>query len=240
MLEKMLDLKNTFEGKFLAVLMSVVLVMSMTNILAFAGNEGQKDGSKTESAPTDQVVGESDKEAVDEAVQHGESAAAKDADASKTTPSQPLVSTTVDEAVVTFETQNAFVSVKNQLLSGTMLTTELHKELRFTASADTGFELGAITAKNAANADVPVTTQDACLASRPSTSTAPWSCPLSPLRLSPMSPKLKPRLSPAIPRSSRARRTKRANPRSRNRKSPRPMSLKPPLPTKTSSRSKPT
>ena len=160
MLEKMLDLKNTFEGKFLAVLMSVVLVMSMTNILAFAGNEGQKDGSKTESAPTDQVVGESDKEAVDEAVQHGESAAAKDADASKTTPSQPLVSTTVDEAVVTFETQNAFVSVKNQLLSGTMLTTELHKELRFTASADTGFELGAITAKDAANADVPVTTQD--------------------------------------------------------------------------------
>lgn len=160
MLEKMLDLKNTFEGKFLAVLMSVVLVMSMTNILAFAGNEGQKDGSKTESAPTDQVVGESDKEAVDEAVQHGESAAAKDADASKTTPSQPLVSTTVDEAVVTFETQNAFVSVKDQLLSGTMLTTELHKELRFTASADTGFELGAITAKNAANADVPVTTQD--------------------------------------------------------------------------------
>lgn len=156
----MLDLKNTFEGKFLAVLMSVVLVMSMTNILAFAGNEGQKDGSKTESAPTDQVVGESDKEAVDEAVQHGESAAAKDADASKTTPSQPLVSTTVDEAVVTFETQNAFVSVKDQLLSGTMLTTELHKELRFTASADTGFELGAITAKNAANADVPVTTQD--------------------------------------------------------------------------------
>lgn len=160
MLEKMLDLKNTFEGKFLAVLMSVVLVMSMTNILAFAGNEGQKDGSKTESAPTDQVVGESDKEAVGEAVQHGESAAAKDADASKTTPSQPLVSTTVDEAVVTFETQNAFVSVKDQLLSGTMLTTELHKELRFTASADTGFELGAITAKNAANADVPVTTQD--------------------------------------------------------------------------------
>ena len=160
MLEKMLDLKNTFEGKFLAVLMSVVLVMSMTNILAFAGNEGQKDGSKTESAPTDQVVGESDKEAVDEAVQHGESAAAKDADASKTTPSQPLASTTVDEAVVTFETQNAFVSVKDQLLSGTMLTTELHKELRFTASADTGFELGAITAKNAANADVPVTTQD--------------------------------------------------------------------------------
>ncbi len=62
--------------------------------------------------------------------------------------------------MVTFETQNAFVSVKNQLLSGTMLTTELHKELRFTASADTGFELGAITAKNAANADVPVTTQD--------------------------------------------------------------------------------
>ena len=160
MLEKMLDLKNTFEGKFLAVLMSVVLVMSMTNILAFAGNEGQKDGSKTESAPTDQVVGESDKEAVDEAVQHGESAAAKDADASKTTPSQPLVSTTVDEAVVTFETQNAFVSVKDQLLSGTMLTTELHKELRFAASADTGFEPGAITAKNAANADVPVTTQD--------------------------------------------------------------------------------
>lgn len=165
MLEKMLDLKNTFEGKFLAVFMSVVLVMSMTNILAFAGDEGELPAVEGESTEQPEKAAEpvaeaSDEKVVDEAVQHGEGAAAADADASKTTPSEPLVSTAVDEAVVTFETDNAFVSIKDQLLSGTTLTTELHKELRFTASADTGFELGTITAKNAANVDVPVTTQD--------------------------------------------------------------------------------
>ena len=165
MLEKMLDLKNTFEGKFLAVFMSVVLVMSMTNILAFAGDEGELpvvEGESTEQPEkaAEPVAEASDEKVVDEAMQHGEDAAAADADASKTTPSEPLVSTAVDEAVVTFETENAFVSIKDQLLSGTTLTTELYKELRFTASADTGFELGTITAKNAANADVPVVTQD--------------------------------------------------------------------------------
>ena len=114
--------------------------------------------------------------------------------------------------MVTFETQNAFVSVKNQLLSGTMLTTELHKELRFTASADTGFELGAITAKNAANADVPVTTQDgvSSIAAEYVDSTLVVSVVAAAVVSD--EPKLKPRLSPAIPRSSRARRTKGQEP----------------------------
>lgn len=159
MLEKMLDLKNTFEGKFLAVFMSVVLVMSMTNILAFAGDEDEKDASGTGAAPSEQVVDDSDTKVVEEVVQHGEDAAAGDADAN-TVPTEPLVTTTVDEAVVTFVTSNAYVSVKGQVLSGTTLNTELHKELQFAASADTGFELGTVTAKNAANADVPVVTQD--------------------------------------------------------------------------------
>ena len=161
MLKDMLDLKNTFEGKFLAVLMSVVLVMSMTNILAFAGNEGgEGEEPAVETPPVEEVATDSDKQAVGEAVQHGEEAAAEDASVSPEAPSEPLVSTTVDEAVVTFETEYAFVSVKDQVLSGTALATELHKELRFSASADTGFELASIKAKNAANADVPVSTQD--------------------------------------------------------------------------------
>ena len=161
MLKNMLDLKNTFEGKFLAVLMSVVLVMSMTNILAFAGNEGgEGEEPAVEAPPVEEVATDSDKQAVGEAVQHGEEAAAEDASVSPEAPSEPLVSTTVDEAVVTFETEYAFVTVKDQVLSGTALATELHKELRFSASADTGFELASIKAKNAANADVPVSTQD--------------------------------------------------------------------------------
>ena len=168
MLERMLDLKNTFEGKFIAVFMSVVLVMSMTNIFAFAGNEGEQapaDETATEqpAKASEQAVDASDEQAVSEAVQHGTDAAASDAsdtNAPAATPSEPLVTTAVDEAVVTFEMENAYVSVKDQVLSGKTLTTELHKELQFSASADTAFELESITAKNAANADVPVTTQD--------------------------------------------------------------------------------
>ena len=168
MLERMLDLKNTFEGKFIAVFMSVVLVMSMTSIFAFAGNEGEQapaDETATEqpAMASEQAVDASDEQAVSEAVQHGTDAAASDAsdtNAPAATPSEPLVTTAVDEAVVTFEMENAYVSVKDQVLSGKTLTTELHKELQFSASADTGFELESITAKNAANADVPVTTQD--------------------------------------------------------------------------------
>lgn len=168
MLERMLDLKNTFEGKFIAVFMSVVLVMSMTNIFAFAGNEGEQapaDETATgqPAKASEQAVDASDEQAVSEAVQHGTDAAASDAsdtNAPAATPSEPLVTTAVDEAVVTFEMENAYVSVKDQVLSGKTLTTELHKELQFSASADTGFELESITAKNAANADVPVTTQD--------------------------------------------------------------------------------
>ncbi|WP_270295272.1 hypothetical protein [Eggerthella sinensis] len=160
-------MKNTFEGKFIAVFMSVVLVMSMTNIFAFAGNEGEQapaDETATEqpAKASEQAVDASDEQAVSEAVQHGTDAAsdASDTNAPAATPSEPLVTTAVDEAVVTFEMENAYVSVKDQVLSGKTLTTELHKELQFSASADTGFELESITAKNAANSDVPVTTQD--------------------------------------------------------------------------------
>ena len=67
-------------------------------------------------------------------MQHGADAAGSDSSASQ---AGPIVAPEVDEAVVTFEAEHAYVSVKDQILYAKTLTTELHKELKFAASADT-------------------------------------------------------------------------------------------------------
>ena len=99
-----------------------------------------------------------DKKAVEETVEHGTEAAESRDDVSAV--NAPIASTEVGEAVVTFETENAYVSVKDQILYGKTLTAELHKELKFVASADPGYEVSEIKAKNSASEDVAVTTQD--------------------------------------------------------------------------------
>lgn len=152
MLEKVLDLKNTFEGKFLAVLMSVILVLSMTNIMAFAGDTSQQDASASDASVPAETAPESSNALVNEP-------SAK-VPVSEPVVEAPALSPEVGEALVTFETENAYVSVNDQVLSGTTLTTQLHKELAFVAAPDSGFEIDSIKAHNAANAEVPVTTQD--------------------------------------------------------------------------------
>ncbi|MEA5020203.1 MAG: InlB B-repeat-containing protein, partial [Gordonibacter sp.] len=162
MLEKILDNKNTFEGKVLNVFLAVVLVLSLSNLSAFAQDGTQ--GSSAQTAGTQQSDGtiadgasSTNEQAVQGVLQHGSDAVAGDASAEQ---ASPIASSEVNEAVVTFETNHAYVSVKDQILYAKTLTTELHKELKFVASADTGYQVGEIKAKNSSNADVPVTTQD--------------------------------------------------------------------------------
>ncbi|BAK45772.1 Ig-like domain-containing protein [Eggerthella sp. YY7918] len=174
MLEKILDLKNTFEGKFLAVLMSVVLVFGMSNFAAFAeGDAGDSTSTPTEqpdpasedltsTPPAPDPNGETpgEQQVIQGTVQHGAEAGTNSGGVVVPPPAE---SNEVDEAVVTFETENAYVSVNDQTFSTptiTTLTTKLHKELKFVASPDTGFEIESVKAKNAAVAEVPITTQD--------------------------------------------------------------------------------
>ena len=150
MLKRILDLKDTFEGKFLAVLMSVVLVLSMTNVFAFAENEeltGQKAATE-ELAADEPAPAEADQPA------------AEPTDSLAGAPQAPLVTSTVNEAVVTFDAPYASVSVKGQAISGTALTTQLRKQLTFAANAIDGYEITSVTAKSASSADVPVVAQD--------------------------------------------------------------------------------
>lgn len=176
MLMKLIELKDTFEGKFIAVLMSVVLVFSMSTFSAFAENDVAEQGepaseiavdSADSAAPAGQdAVTDSgpdvapqpsvDQQVVADAVQHGTDAG----NAAGNVVETPIVSNAVDEAVVTFETENAYVSVNDQILYAPTLTTELHKELKFVASADTGYTIESVKAKNSAYAEVPVNTVD--------------------------------------------------------------------------------
>lgn len=153
MLARILDLKNTFEGKFLAVLMSVVLVLSMTNVAALAGIGEAGDGST--------ASGEIDGQAGQEAMPQDGEVAAGDPDA---TVKDPLVTSAVDEAVVAFEAENAYVSVRGQDVLGKTLNVELHKELKFVVAAHAGYQIESVTARNAASAEVPVITQDGTFA----------------------------------------------------------------------------
>ncbi|MDY3981433.1 MAG: InlB B-repeat-containing protein, partial [Paraeggerthella sp.] len=154
MLEKMLDLKNTFEGKCLAVFMAVVMVLTMTNFAAFAegGADGASAGSSAQKS-AETIEASQDQQAVQDAVQHGADAAGSDSSASQ---AGPIVAPEVDEAVVTFEAEHAYVSVKDQILYAKTLTTELHKELKFAASADTGYRVSQVVARNSASENVPV------------------------------------------------------------------------------------
>lgn len=125
MLEKILDNKNTFEGKVLNVFLAVVLVLSLSNLSAFAQDGTQ--GSSAQTAGTQQSDGtiadgasSTNEQAVQGVLQHGSDAVAGDASAEQ---ASPIASSEVNEAVVTFETNHAYVSVKDQILYAKTLTT---------------------------------------------------------------------------------------------------------------------
>ena len=163
---KLIDLKNTFEGKFLAVMLSVLLATSMVNFAAFAGDEVDQTGQRDGAATTEQT------EPASETPEANEPPASQPApeppalqqpapESPTATPPAPEPSTgTVDEAVITLEMENAFIVVKGQQITGSTLNVPRQEELAFVATPDDGYEIDSVKAENAANADVPVATQD--------------------------------------------------------------------------------
>ncbi|WP_172134988.1 InlB B-repeat-containing protein [Adlercreutzia sp. ZJ473] len=178
MFERLVDAKGTFEGKVLSVLLSVALVLSVTNVFAFAeaGGVVSKD-AKTEQADPTTSADKSKGTAASESATSGdtkESAGEKKAapSASSTAavahdphavlPTPPLVEANLDEAVVTFDLENAYVEVKGQKLAGTkkiQMKIEKSKDLTFRANANAGYKIASIKAKNSATENVPISTQ---------------------------------------------------------------------------------
>ncbi|MEG0096536.1 MAG: InlB B-repeat-containing protein, partial [Raoultibacter sp.] len=138
MLEKLRNLKNTFEGKLLTVVLFVALVLSLSSLLAYAvgGSVTEKPGA----VQTEQI-------AVDEQMPPADDS-----------PVLPVSTNTVEvnEASVVFEAENAYVSVRDQVISGKALTVLSRKEIQFTATANAGYAIESVTAQNKAQAIVPV------------------------------------------------------------------------------------
>lgn len=167
-LERILDLKNTFEGKCLAVLIAVMLCMSCVSLVALADNPGeQTSGSQVASSDEGGAgVGEAvspEQPAADEAVIAVEPTnpnptqdSASDVIAPE--PTTPVVDETVlsDEALITIGTQHAYVTVKDQILESSTLKTVLHEKFEFSVSADTGYLVNKVEAKNGATQEVVV------------------------------------------------------------------------------------
>ena len=176
-LHGLIDLKNTFAGKFLATLVSFALVFSIFNISAFA--EGDEQVPATDDTAVEQPAtpsGEAgspdnpesnagDPGQGDTGVQptdpsSGSSEGAEDASGqqsggqSSDDVGDPLV-VQASEAVVSFVFQNSYAKVADQTVTYPQesLKVALHKEMKFVPAADTGYELTAVTAKNASSGE---------------------------------------------------------------------------------------
>ncbi|WP_165171104.1 InlB B-repeat-containing protein [Adlercreutzia sp. ZJ242] len=137
MFERIIDTRGTLEGKVLSVFLSVVLVLSMTNVFAFAEADANA-GTTGEPQMGKAAVETSEEAGIDEEVGIG-------------------------EAKVTFNLSNAYVEVRGQKLTGTdtvTLKVSDSADLVFKAIAENGYEVASVKAKNSAAANVPVTTQD--------------------------------------------------------------------------------
>ena len=172
-LHGLIDLKNTFAGKFLATLVSFALVFSIFNISAFAEGDEQvpaTDGTAVEQpatpsgeagSPDDPEsnagdLGQGDTGAQPTDLSSGSSEGAEDASGqqsdgqSSDDADDPLV-VQASEAVVSFVFQNSYVKVADQTVAYPQesLKVALRKEMKFIAAADTGYELVTVAAKNA-------------------------------------------------------------------------------------------
>ncbi|MEG0324458.1 MAG: Ig-like domain-containing protein, partial [Raoultibacter sp.] len=79
-------------------------------------------------------------------------------DSTTSEPAAPATDQTVlsDEALITFNTQHAYVTVKDQILDSSTLKAVLHEKLEFTVSADTGYVIDKVEAKNSATQAIVV------------------------------------------------------------------------------------
>lgn len=168
MLEKLCDAKNTFEGKALAVFMSLVMVLSFINFSSFAdaaengtspdAPEAQADDPSSEPAET--PAPESAPSAGSEAATPAETPEASEppAQSEATVPpaSEPepdLPTAEPGVAVVGVELDHAYLVVADQeiALPLTSFKTSLNKDLVFEVKPDGGYQIDKVVAKSKAD-----------------------------------------------------------------------------------------
>lgn len=163
MLEKLCDARNTFEGKALAVFMSLVMAFSFINLSSSAdaaetgaaseASEAQVDNSSSESAeapaPESAPAAESEAAAPAEAPTASEPPAQNETAVPPTSePAADLPTAEPGVAVVSLDFAHAYITYAGQdiMLPTKSFNFPLSKELAFKAGADTGYEVGAVMA----------------------------------------------------------------------------------------------
>ncbi len=159
-LERTIDVKNTFEAKFLATFVSVVLVLSGLSVAAFAEENGQAlvDASIGVAAGDGSAAGTGEAgDAGNASAGNASAPAMLVGNAPQGEPQPPVASAAsagsgllaeANEAVITFVTQNAFASIAGQPIAAHQVIVLLHKDLAFTVEAEPGYEMASVTAKN--------------------------------------------------------------------------------------------
>ena len=161
MLEKLCDAKNTFEGKALAVFMSLVMVFSFINFSAFADAAESGAPSDAPEAQADNPSNEADVPVPESAIEPELEAAPSETpdvseapaqnEAPSAGPSAPATDLPTAEpgvAVVGLDFAHAYITYAGQdiALPAKSFNFPLNKELAFTASADTGYEVSTVKA----------------------------------------------------------------------------------------------
>lgn len=161
MLEKLCDAKNTFEGKALAVFVSLVMVFSFINFSAFADAAESGAPSDAPEAQADNPSNEADVPVPESAIEPELEAAPSETpdvseapaqnevpSAGSSAPATDLPTAEPGVAVVGLDFAHAYITYAGQdiALPAKSFNFPLNKELAFTASADTGYEVSTVKA----------------------------------------------------------------------------------------------
>ncbi len=168
-LKRALDAKTSFEGKFLAVFVSVALILSGWSLSAFADGNSEQETipSQSEKAKTSATTGnvtlgaafgarsdaDADADTAKDSVVSNANATKdqQNGTASEANPDDSfgeVPTVAADEALVSFSIANAYVLVNGQALLSNTLNVLLHKELKFNVNPETGFAVESVKAKN--------------------------------------------------------------------------------------------
>ena len=141
---KLLELKDSFAGKCIAVATAFVLVFSCVNLSAFANNEAQQKAA-------DEVT-LAEPEATPEVVSDAVEAPAGEQQSSTSVASQneatPAAVAPAGEVSVSLDLSSAYLVVSDQIIQAKTFKVPADKRFVFQVVADNGFTLDTVKAKN--------------------------------------------------------------------------------------------
>lgn len=149
---RFMDARNTAEGKFLSVMLSVLLVFSFLNVTMFTDYANAVDEETTVEETLGMEVDDADEAETDEEVVEPETDEPEPASVEEPAePEQAAEEVTQtpaeDEVSVEFEIENATVSVADKVLTAdSNVSVQSGVDLKFTVKADKGFELESVKA----------------------------------------------------------------------------------------------